>query len=147
MTQEEWVEKKREERPSEFAPPPSYTAVNSASTVTFKEHKKTLFFTSKKMKHEHEQDFKNPLALAQHNDNSDGDYDDDECGPSISEWNKQKQSVESSGTKYLNDEEAASGHIQIRQDLSDAISAGLNYLRQQADIKQKKKEKGLLDII
>lgn len=50
MSQEEWVEKKRSERPQDFAPPSSYQpdfAPDSAAVLPEK-RKLTLFFSSKK---------------------------------------------------------------------------------------------------
>jgi hypothetical protein len=184
MSQEEWVEKKRSERPQDFAPPSSYQpdfTPNSAAVLPEKP-KLTLFFSSKKSQN-----------TMRNTGTKRSSIRDEECGedltvrgrkidaqPPASFWDdrsspgdtKRLRGSGSHHTDMLDIEEdvrgkgvevpppttfeyygpsfSRAGHSQSKprmSDLESSITAGLKYLRQQAEQRESQQEKGLLDIV
>ncbi|PNF31117.1 hypothetical protein B7P43_G15695, partial [Cryptotermes secundus] len=184
MSQEEWVEKKRSERPQDFAPPSSYQpdfAPNSAAVVPEKP-KLTLFFSSRKPQNT----FRNtgtksssirdgqcgedltargreidvqPLASFCDDRSSSGDAKglwgsrlhhrdvsdtkQDVCGKGAEI--PPPATFEYYGPSFTGAGQSQSNHRMI--DLESSITAGLKYLRQQAEQREHQQEKGLLDIV
>lgn len=159
MSQEEWVEKKREERPEEFAPP-TYEELPVVHAVPFKRNKPNLFFTSKKTK------ISNPPEpnLESY------DYDvwsSADASLGITDSGRVEASI---GTPHSNTAKVAPvrrgaeipppqtmeyfggsslpKHIPSqKQDIADSISAGLEYLRKQIENKEKNSRKDMFDVM
>lgn len=183
MSQEEWIEKKRSERPQDFAPPSSYQpdfAPNSAAVLPEKP-KLTLFFSSKKSQNT----FRNtgtkrssirdekcgeyPTVCGREIDvqPSTSFYDISSPGDAKRPWGSKlnhrdvldiKQDVSGKGAEipppatfeYYGPSFSGAGQSQSQHRMSDlesSITAGLKYLRQQAEQRERQQEKGLLDIV
>jgi hypothetical protein len=184
MSQEEWVEKKRSERPQDFAPPSSYQpdfTPNSAALLPEKP-KLTLFFSSKKAQntfrntgatrsnigvrecyedltvHGREIDIQPPASF----------YDDRSSpGDAKSLWRSRlhhrdaldvKRDVSGKGAEipppatfeYYGPSFSGAGQSRSKDGMSDlesSITAGLKFLRRQAEQREQQQEKGLLDIV
>ncbi|PSN56573.1 hypothetical protein C0J52_01565 [Blattella germanica] len=155
MSQEEWVKKKRTDRPQEFAPPSTYQP-DFIPTLEQEETrpKPTLFFSSKKPASSTFQ----PTPI------------EDEIGPPLSystkhskiPLHKLEQDSPSCSTSrgqgaevpppptfdyYGPSSTAPKRKATAGSDLESSISAGLKFLRQQAEDRERKKNKGLLDIV
>jgi hypothetical protein len=184
MSQEEWIEKKRSERPQDFAPPSSYqpdSAPDSAVLLPEKP-KLALYFSSKKSQ-----------STLRNTGTKKSSVRDEECGDDLTVYGRQpgiqshdsfchdmssqgdakrfgrnrlihtdapdiKEDVRGRGTEipppvtfeYYGPSFSRAGQGQSKQrtyDLESSITAGLKYLRQQAEQRQSQQEKGLLDIV
>lgn len=177
MSQEDWVEKKRSERPQEFAPPTSYQPdfVPNPATLLPEKPKAVLFFSSKKPSNRaanitdrgaRRSDFR----IKDRDENaSPASYWDDisSSGDVKRVWRSglhqtgmedSEQDVRGKGTEipppatfeYCGPSFSGAGrkHSEPRMsDVESSIAAGLKYLRQQAEERESQREKGLLDII
>ncbi|XP_071448753.1 coiled-coil domain-containing protein 174 [Hetaerina americana] len=167
MSQEEWVKKKREERQDEFAPPPEYNYEDTASSEDLMAtdsgwsashlratSKKSLSFGgnsrgSNKWKKGNVNAKHIPLDAT--HGNIDKQLNDEASierkgverrGPEIAPPTTFEYYGPSTSKQKLQPTKRIS-----QTSLDDAISAGLSYIRQQAEERDKQKEKGLLDII
>lgn len=176
MSQEDWVEKKRSERPQEFAPPTFYQPdfVPNHAPVLPRKPKAVLFFSSKKPSN-------TAMNIADRGARSDGrikncdvpappaSYLDDisSSGDVKSVWGNglhqtgmedSEGDVRGKGAEipppatfdYYGPSFSGAGqkHSETRMsDLESSIAAGLKYLRQQAEERESQREKGLLDIV
>jgi hypothetical protein len=187
MSQEDWVKKKRSERPQEFAPPTSYRPdfVPNPAAVLPEKPKPTLFFSSKKP----QSTLRNTMDKGTKRSNikiEECDEDLTVCGrgaeiqPPVSFWGDRSSSGDTkrawgcrSHSRDVGDDEQAergkgveipppptfeyygpsfsrAGQEQGKarvSDLESSITAGLRYLRQQAEERESQREKGLLDIV
>lgn len=177
MSQEDWVEKKRSERPHEFAPPTSYRPdyVPNPAAVLPEKPKAVLFFSSKKPSNT-----ATNIADrgAERSDVRIKDRDVHACPASylddVSSSGRVKR-VWGSGLHKTGMEDneqvvcgkgaeiappatfeyccpSFSGAGQKRSkpnmnDIESSITAGLKYLRQQAEERESQRERGLLDIV
>jgi hypothetical protein len=185
MSQEDWVKKKRSERPQEFAPPTSYQPdfVPNPAAVLPEKPKPALFFSSKK-----HTTLRNTTDKGIKRSNIRTEESDERltvCGrgaeiqPPLSFWDDRSSSdskrawgCRSHSRDEEDDEQAERGKgAEIpppptfeyygpsfsksgqekgkarMSDLESSITAGLRYLRQQAEERESRREKGLLDII
>jgi hypothetical protein len=184
MSQEEWVEKKRSERPQDFAPPSSYQpdfVPNSAALLPEKP-KLALYFSSKKSQNSTRNTGTKRSSIR-----------DEECGEDLTVYGREigiqshasfcqnrslpgdakrfggnkllhtgaldiEEVVRGKGTEipppatfeYYGPSFSTAGQSQSKRsmhDLESSITAGLKYLRQQAEQRESQQEKGLLDIV
>jgi hypothetical protein len=177
MSQEDWVERKRLERPQEFAPPTSYQPnfVPNPAAVLLEKPKAVLFFSSKKPSNT-----ATNIADrgARRSDVRTKDLDVHACPASYLDdissagsvkrvWGSvlhqtgmedKEQDVRGKGAEipppatfeYYGP--SFSGARQKRSeptmnDIESSIAAGLKYLRQQAEERESQRQKGLLDIV
>ncbi|KAJ9587041.1 hypothetical protein L9F63_019383, partial [Diploptera punctata] len=140
MSQEDWVEKKRKERVDEFAPPSSYRPDFIPSSDPQVKSKPTLFFSSKKPKSARDS-VKRQMEISS--------CDDLEAAGSSTETRGRGTEVPPPATfeYYGPTSTAVKKNYTKGGDLESAIDAGLKFLRQQTEEKQKMREKGLLDIV
>lgn len=175
MSQEDWVEKKRSERPQEFAPPTSYQPdfVPNPVTVLPEKPKAVLFFSSKKPLNRvanitdrgarrsdvRMKDRDVCASPAWDNVSSSGDVKR-VWGSGLHQRGMEdsEQDVRGKGAEipppatfeYCAPSFGGAGrkHSEPRMsDVESSIAAGLKYLRQQAEQRESQPEKGLLDII
>ncbi|CAG2059114.1 unnamed protein product [Timema podura] len=161
LSQEEWVDKKREERPEEFAPPPAYLEdyPGSSSLSYLTRPPPSLFFTSKKLKQQNR-----PTAQATSSANAQtihNEVEDCEAEEKPAEVERSTRGAKPPRVgaeiappptfEYYGPSSSVSrgarGGILGREETESSISAGLKYLRQQAEERERKREKGLLDIV
>jgi hypothetical protein len=184
MSQKEWVEKKRSERPQDFAPPSSYQpdfAPNSAALLPEKP-KLALYFSSKK-----------PQTSLRNTGTKRSSIRDEVCGEDLTVHGREigiqshasfchdrsspgdakrfggnkllhtdaldiEKDVRGKGAEipppatfeYYGPSVSTAGQSQSKHsacDLESSVTAGLKYLRQQAEQRERQQEKGLLDII
>ena len=175
MSQEDWVEKKRSERPQEFAPPTSYQPdfVPNPATVLPDKPKAVLFFSSKKPSNRaanitdrgarrsdvRMKDRDVRASPAWDNVPSSGDVKRVwESGLHQAGMEDSEQDMRGRGAEipppvtfeYCAPSFRGAGqkHSEPRMsDVESSIAAGLKYLRQQAEQRESQREKGLLDII
>jgi hypothetical protein len=184
MSQEEWIEKKRSERPQDFAPPSSYQpdfAPNSAAVLPEKP-KLTLFFSSKKSQNTFRSTGTKISSIRDEECGEDltvrgreidiqppASFCDDRSSPGDAKslWRSRlhhrdvldiKRDVSGKGAEipppatfeYYGPSFSGAGQSQSKHRMSDlesSITAGLKYLRQQAEQREHQQEKGLLDIV
>lgn len=168
MSQEEWVEQKREERISEFAPPVAYIEdISLEASTSSKRGPCGLFFTSKKLRTKSTappvvssvtqiskqapkeniiSEIKNELS-----DDSPEECDEKLMYKGKERFRKGAEIPPPSTMEYYGGLSHKPSKEKIKssssKDIEDSISEGLKYLQKQNEIKDKKKEKGLLDII
>nr|CAD7417675.1 unnamed protein product [Timema poppensis] len=160
LSQEEWVDKKREERPEEFAPPPAYLEdyPGSSSLSYLTRPPPSLFFTSKKLKQQNRptaQPTSSTSAQTIHNEVEDFEAEKPaEVEGSTKGAKPPRVGVEIAPPptfEYYGPSSSVSrgarGGVLRREETESSISAGLKYLRQQAEERERKREKGLLDIV
>ncbi|KAK4883559.1 hypothetical protein RN001_006878 [Aquatica leii] len=162
-TQEEWIDKKRKERPKDFAPPNIYKAnsTNEKKRRPEKEINKTLYFSSKKSKSASDSDdddmnqsstMKPTLIVNECEENS-----DEEADRLLRDY-KQRKDVDKDRSDTSDRRKGAeipppptfdyygpSGTKKSKSsfskgNLSDSISAGLQFLRQQSEKKDSSKK-------
>jgi hypothetical protein len=175
MSQEDWVEKKRLERPQEFAPPTSYQPdfVPNPATVLPEKPKAVLFFSSKKPSNRvatitDRGARRSDVRIKDGNVHASPAWDNIASSGDV-KWlwgsglhkkgmEDNEQEVRSRGTEipppatfeYCAPTFGGAGqkHSEPRMsDVESSIAAGLKYLRQQAEQRESQREKGLLDII
>jgi hypothetical protein len=187
MSQEDWVHKKRSERPQEFAPPTSYQPdfVPNPAALLPEKPKQTLFFSSKKSHNtmrntadkgttrsnvkteECVEDLTvfrraaqiQPPASFRDIRSSPGDtnkawgcrsHSTDVGDGEQAEHGKGAEIPPPATFEYYGPSFSRAGQKQGNprmSDLESSITAGLRYLRQQAEERENQREKGLLDII
>ncbi|KAG8229069.1 hypothetical protein J437_LFUL005703 [Ladona fulva] len=155
MTQEEWVKKKREERHAEFAPTSELN--QTSSTIPEYEYSQKAFPERYKMQ-------KNPFSSQNkagpsrtsypHGDDIKKDNIPSSSSFEETDNNTRKRAeipppatFEYYGPTSSKQKYKKTGECSNQTSLDDAITAGLHYLRQQAEEREKQKEKGLLGII
>ncbi|XP_046399605.1 coiled-coil domain-containing protein 174 [Ischnura elegans] len=157
MSQEEWVKKKREERPQEFAPPPEYKGDDLDDFMATDSGWNTshLRATSKKSRggkgsgqvkwKKGNVSPKYPPSDPSHS----SAYKESLDGGGVDSGQRKGAEIAPPPTfdYYGPSASKTKPKPQGQASLDDAISAGLSYLRQQAEDRDKQKEKGLLDII
>lgn len=160
-TQEEWVEKKRKERPTEFAPPTSFQR-SSKDHVDRSEtsENKSLYFSTKKVDDKRKESI-NPYKRRNLspetrtpiiNELSDND---DKSPRSDSDDEDDKRTTRGRGAEiappptfdYYGPSGSKKHKTQHKKEnIQDSISAGLRFLREQAEKKQQKSNKRDVDM-
>ena len=157
MSQEEWVKKKRTERPKEFAPPSTYKPDFIPTAEQEMNVGATMFFSSKKP--ESERPWHKIQKLA-----GSSDYQMASCstapqsqgrGVEISPPSSYDERVRGKGAQipppptfeYYGPTFTTRKATSTTTDLGGSIEAGLNFLQQQSKEKENTREKGLLDIL
>lgn len=129
LTQEEWNEKQRAKRVQEFAPPTVYKPSAHEDTGG-------LYFTTKKFKQEKpRQNESVPIQF---------EYDIDEARGAPQPGVGRKGAAVPPPVSY---NESTPMRKPKNSSVSDAIEAGLNYLKHEAEMKNGRRDRGLLDII
>lgn len=134
MSQEEWVHKKRSERESEFAPPAAYLEDMQASRSRpnkAQREKRKLPRSATAVHDEPSERAPSPVAAPPPR----------RTGAEIAP----PSTFEYYGPSGSGEKRKVAG--KSADDLENSIMAGLKFLRQQAEKKESRKEKGLLDII
>jgi len=175
MSQEDWVEKKRSERPQEFAPPTSYQPdfVPNPAAVLPEKPKAVLFFSSKKPSNRaatitDRGARRSDVRIKVHDERASPAWDDVSSSDDVKRvWGiglhqtsmeDSEQDVRGKGAEipppatfeYCGPSFSGAGrkHSEPRMsNVESSIAAGLKYLRQQAEQRESQQEKGLLDII
>jgi hypothetical protein len=187
MSQEDWVKKKRSERPQEFAPPSSYQPdfIPDPAAVLPEKPKPTLFFSSKKTKNTLRNTVDSganraSIRIEECGEDSDVSVRGAEVQTPASFWDdrpssggtkrpwrsrshcnnivNKEQDMRGKGAEipppetfeYCRPSVTGLGQKQSKSalnDLESSITAGLKYLRQQAEERESQREKGLLDIV
>jgi len=176
MSQEDWVEKKRSERPQEFAPPTSYQPdfVPNPATVLPEKPKAVLFFSSKKPSNRAANITdrgarRSDVRMKDRDVRASPAWDDVSSSGDVKRvWGSglrqtgmedSAQDVHGKGAEipppatfeYCAPSFSGAGRRQHSEprtsDVESSIAAGLKYLRQQAEQRESQREKGLLDII
>ena len=175
MSQEDWVEKKRSERPQEFAPPTSYQPdfVPNPAAVLPEKPKAVLFFSSKKPSNRvatitDRGARKSNVRIKVSDERASPAWDDASSSDDVKQvWGiglhrtrmeDSEQDVRGKGAEipppatfeYCSPSFSGAGrkHSEPRMsDVESSIAAGLKYLRQQAEQRESQRDKGLLDII
>ncbi|XP_049857301.1 coiled-coil domain-containing protein 174 [Schistocerca gregaria] len=138
MSQEKWIEKKREERQQEFSPlqEPDKPGVNLVEESLPAASKNTLFFSSRKKV------FSNPTPSHNKLINKFQNSDAAEVGPHAVSY---VPPISETGHHPTLNTDPYAGMSPA--EISEAVEAGLKYLRQKAEEKQTKPEKGLMGIV
>lgn len=175
MSQEDWVEKKRTERPQEFAPPTSYQPdfVPNPAAVLPEKPKAVLFFSSKKPSNRaatiaDRGARRSNVRIKVRDERASPAWDDvsssDDVKRGLGIGSRQtrmedsEQDVRGKGAEvpphatfeYCGPSFSGAGRKRSEPRISDvesSIAAGLKYLRQQAEQRESQREKGLLNII
>lgn len=154
-TQEEWVEKKRRERPSEFAPPTAFQKRSFDKGGPENYEDKSLYFSTKKSenKREHSKRSINPYKRnasperrtpivneLSDDDDCSSDYQQEKIGDDDVDSNRGR-GVEIAPPPTFDYYGPGSSKKQKtkpkKDDIEASIAAGLNYLREQTEQKKK----------
>ncbi|XP_075226290.1 coiled-coil domain-containing protein 174 [Lycorma delicatula] len=165
MSQEEWVEKRREERDTEFAPPSIYELKATSS----KRSQSGLYFSSKKLftktsKNESAstsakgETFLNTTKLQiiknevpeTFGSSSTSNYNEELEDKKVESHKRAEVppplTMEYYGGDIYNKKKFRKINTSSK-DMEDSITEGLKYLQKETEIKEKKRDKGLLDVI
>jgi hypothetical protein len=132
-SQKEWVDKKRKERPSEFAPPSAYKReYRSTSKREIDESERSLHFTTKTTKKDDKPKAK-PVPIV-------NELSDDESDTLLADYRVASGGVEVAPPPTYDyygpsDTKRSKKEPQVGN-MSDSIEAGLKYLREQLEKKQ-----------
>lgn len=130
LTQNEWNEKQRAKRVHEFAPPSSYEA-------RIPQDSNTLYFTTKKLKSEKPKEYKSvPIQF---------EYDIEKVHKNNPITDKRKKGVEV--PPPMSYENTTSVKKPNKMNISDSIEAGLNYLKNKEERKDKQSDRKMFDIL
>lgn len=130
LTQNEWNEKQRAKRVQEFAPPSSYEA-------RIPQDANTLYFTTKKLKSEKPKEYNSvPIQF---------EYDIEKVHKNDPITDKRKKGVEV--PPPVSYENTTSVKKPNKMNMSDSIEAGLNYLKNKEERKNKQSNRKMFDIL
>lgn len=148
LTQEQWVEKQRAKREEEFAPPSAYNAAESSSSSAIPEDSETaglLYFTTKKPKKRKPMPEKPPKeekrVPIRFEYSADGDGED----TPKEQQTAQRKGMEIPPPLSYDNSATSSKATKPKSNISDAIEAGLNFLRKKAEQKAGKKDHPYFD--